>query len=261
MRNKPWWIVLIGILHILEPVMSISINYFGFNNTPLDLINFAIRTDNYFIIFSKFLFPLAGISIIMYRKWSLPVFWLIELFVIVLNIKNIGIFFKYDYNLLAWFYINGTIFNIVVTSYLLLPSVRKSFFDSSLHWWKNKERFPMSVAGKTFFDGKEAELSIVNISESGLFFTSKVQIPLDVKLDLIFNYDELDLNLSGRCVYFNEARDGYGFELTMLTRKQKKSLRVLMKILNKLGLISERDMGSTWNDFKRWIKKLREPAK
>lgn len=256
MKNKPWPVVLLAILHMLEPLIGMSINYFNFNITPIDLFNITMKNNQLYVFFSTFLFPIAGIAIFMYRKWSLPIFWLVECIVIPTNIYRIKELFDYNQQAVAIFFIIGTILNLIVTTYFLLPATRKSFFDTSKHWWRTKKRFNFNVPGKILKGEDQIEVMIVNISESGVFYTCEQEVPLHKALGICFQYETANYDLQGKAVYFHKERNGYGFELVNLDRANKKSLKSLVKILADQGLITERDAGSTWQDFLNWFRGL-----
>ena len=183
MRIRPWPIVILAILHILEPVFRLSLNWMYGISPEVYMNSLYYSKFGFFKVLTFFLFPMAGIAIFMFKKWSLWVFLFIEAIVLALNV-NTSIYYieTAQYGRLITSIVLYVL-NIGVVVYFLVPSVRKFYEDSTMRWWESAVRYDfeldcelIALEDKT---GKRAKVHTKNLSRSGMFFESDDELAID----------------------------------------------------------------------------------
>ena len=256
MKRKPWFILYIALIHLIEPVYSFTMNWFLLKITPYDFFKYAIDTQRYYLFFTVWLFPIAGVAIYMYKRWSLLVFLAIEAIVVPHGIYKSLEYIDTGKTSVFIFLVVSTLSNLIVTTYFLLPTVRRSFLDETLHWWKTKTRFQFKNPAKIQTENSTYDVQIRNISETGLFVETQEQINSEGPLKVSFSYGNLKFSLKGNLIAHANMKGGYGVQFLDVSKEENKEIKDLVSALRLLKLISSRDEFSTWNDFKAWFKGL-----
>jgi hypothetical protein len=262
MKYKPWPIVCLAFLHLCAPFISFYLIYFYFDLTPVRYFQLAWQNSDIFSIFLHLTFPLAGIIIYQYKRWSLPAFWSLQLAAFIFNIIFILRANEQQLYQLSLVMMGLTILNLLITSYFLLPVVRQSFFDQSLHWWLVKERYRLEISTTVSKGTKSAEGTIVNISETGVLFQlGKGSDPVSSvrtgdKILLTFSLAQIKFQLLVTIVHYHAAKRGYGASFEPMSATEKKELHNLLKTLKLFGLLQTRDQDSRFNDFRIWLSKF-----
>ncbi len=175
MANKPWAIIILSVLHILEPIFKVLIFSVLFSLAPWDLVRFVWHSSSAFPLFEMFcLFPIAGVAIFLIKRWSLGIFLLIELWVLIANIGPLKSFFLNEQYLIFGSIILFSILNIIVVVYFMVPAVNSLYFDPRMRWWESSLRYTVSVPCNILLNETETEgylTDIINISDTGLFIT------------------------------------------------------------------------------------------
>ncbi len=260
MKHKPWPILCLAFLHLIAPIFSLLLIYFFFELHPKAYVELLFKNKDYLSLLLHLSYPVAAFVIFTYKRWSLPVFWAIQLGAIIFNlifIVKASQFYLYQLSLMM---VGITMLNILITGYFLLPLVRQSFYDQSLHWWTTKERFVLELSAKLMtIDQKELSVTVVNISETGIFFrddSREAYLKLEDQVELKFMLAKLPFHFSLEIIQYYESKNGYGAAFLTMTDQQKRELKSLLKALKILGLIHKRDQESRFNDFKRWFSGL-----
>ncbi|WP_127716236.1 PilZ domain-containing protein [Halobacteriovorax sp. HLS] len=172
MKNRPLLFIILGLLHIAEPIFKVL--YFKANTG----FSFSLILNNIFqmngirqIFEFWFLFPIGGLALFGVKKWSYPVF---------VGVQVYSVFTHLNYESFTWPYVSNTpqwpslailSCNIGMILYFLLPEIRKPFFDKDMRWWEHRERYtlriPCSFSSSNNNSLQDAE--ILNISLSGAF--------------------------------------------------------------------------------------------
>ena len=241
MIKKPWPLIIIGILHILEPLAKLP--YYSYVVTQLGLrgfIDYQIKNQSFLDIFEFYsLFPIVGICILLVKRWSFVLFLLIEMRVLFFNfsflIENQS---KLPFMLVATLPML-TIFNILIVAYFIVPSIRNTFLKSELRWWESKPRFKINISGTLKQNGhKSVKIKIDNISEGGMFISLKNFTPNDQPIVTEFTFGNLDFSLQGIICHKRTTQGkniGFGIRFLDLDKKQKKNVKNLVESLHLLG--------------------------
>jgi hypothetical protein len=257
MKKRPLAIILIALFHILvAPSLVMLYNFYSLGINPISQIQLLVENKHYAYLWSLLSSPLVGIIILLYRRWSLLVFWIIKLLVLAGNYKHMMKLYELEMYSQIAIALSITILNIVVVTYFLVPVVFRSFSDYSLHWWKQKKRFLFKVPVQISQNEQSFEGQIVNISESGVFISSAKELYLDSVADIAFSYEELNFKLKIKLAYLGPDKKSCGAQFVELTRDHSKKLLKLTLLLRKKGLISEREEMSRFHELSLWLKRL-----
>src|SRR5262249_5789447 len=134
-----------------------------------------------------FLLPVvAGVAVYAMKAWSYPVFLSISGWTIYSNVKFLQSFSgSYALPVVATFFVLDFTF---VSYFLLLPTVRKIYFDSRLRWWEQKPRYLVEVSGSIHRQGSSNAKSFftLDLSEGGVLVKTKEQFTMHEPLELTF---------------------------------------------------------------------------
>ena len=216
MKNKPLLFIILGIIHLVEPIFKLL--YFkATTHFPMHLIieNISQMSGAREVFEFWFLFPIGGIALLGIKKWSYSIF---------VSVQAYSIFTHLNYESYTWPYVSSTpqwpslvilACNLAMILYFLLPEIRKPFFDKDMRWWEHRERYtlrvPCSFSSNQNNSLQDAE--ILNISLSGAFVSMKQNSfnngdPIVINL----SYIEENISLKGRVVSTHsfDTKNGIG---------------------------------------------------
>ncbi|MCB9062964.1 MAG: PilZ domain-containing protein [Halobacteriovoraceae bacterium] len=264
MKVRPWEIVVLGFLHLLEPIFRLFLYSFFFNS-PVREYLLGLIYSKYAIInvLGLFLFPMAGISILMFQRWSLFIFLLIEFIVAAINFSFLSnLLLSGDYVLLLTC-IALFALNIFVVTYFLFPSVRKIYDEDDIQWWKQKARYKSLIDCDLVnlnFLGTDKLINlkgkVTNISESGIFIQTEGSFEKNHLARVRFIFDEKIFDLDAHVVYIDSERNGIGAKFVNLTKEKINDLKYLIEALSLFDIIEDRSRISLTLSFKEWVKNI-----
>lgn len=237
MEHKPWPLLVLAFIHFIEPLIKIVLYSIIFNSSLLQILESMYEAKTAIQLFHFFfLFPIAGLAIYSIKKWSLPVFLLIEVYVFIINIGYLNNLYQTDQILLFTLFIFFGAVNIIIVWYLLVPAVRIAYLDPRVRWWEANPRYHTNIdcTIDNSITGK-----IQNISLSGVFITANYDLSIDstVQLDFKFNTQANEINLKQKALILNKYNiknsTGYGAIFYEPTKDNKKLIKVLIKFLDK----------------------------
>lgn len=192
MKNRPLLFVILGLFHLLEPLLKLS-TFKLMTGFPLETILSNIRHGPYGLYgFFEFwlLFPLGGIALLGVKRWSYPMF---------VGVQIYSLYSHISYQRFSWPYYSEIphtasllilFVNALIIMYFLLPEVRRPFFERDLRWWEHRERFNLAIPiSFTFKDPNVVkDAHILNISLSGAFinYRGPEQIGDKMRVNLTF---------------------------------------------------------------------------
>lgn len=261
MKNRPWPIVIIALFHIFAP----------FGNAVLHSVVKGIDMQTYFeLLFSRssgldifgelVLIPCAGVALLMFRKWSYPIFvgaisWA--------TFRTAWSWYNYPNAASPFIFVSVIVLDLLLVSYFLIPAVRAAYFNRNLRWWETKARFPFEIeTNVTLKDQEKSEKGkVVNISEGGIFLLFKPSLESDQELKLSFQRGEEAFELDGKIVRkMEKPASGYGVEFSH-TRSTRAAIKSLLKALQADGLKPRTPPDPTFLSFKIWLKRLTTTGK
>ncbi len=259
MRRKPWPIIMLAILHIFAPIGNLFFNAFRIGVSPTYLWNYWIYVlPKYHLLINVFFPAIAGLLIYICRKWS---YWTyIFTICIIFSVSMGDLFFMHDHVSYFSVALRCVTFaaNILIVSYVVVPSIRNIYLDPRLRWWEAAPRY-MFVTDVSFNDS--AGMSI-NISQGGLFLTSRKKLEESDMLQLSWSIYGYTYNAVGKVVYKSprSASEGYGVQFQH-TPESKKDLKKLIKILHAEKQLDGNRLPRPDDSFLTWASRLLKTGK
>ena len=263
MERKPWPIIILALIHILEPVFKIGF-YSAYWNIPiLRYVNYLVHLNTsweHFLFFAAF--PIAGLSILAVKAWSLPVFLLMQAITLSAHAYHHHIAPQtFSLSLVVFM----STMNLAVVTYFLLPAVRLAYLDPSVRWWEALPRFVVDWKAKLSGGNQTKEVLLGNISRGGAFVHARggVDLKVNANVEIEFSFLNSPMKLKGvvRHVSHDAGTSRVGIEFCELTRVQKKALRLGTKQLKELHYTPQRIQDDTFVSFKNWAQTLSKTGK
>lgn len=268
MEHKPWSLLILAFFHFIEPISKVLFYSIYFHVSPIDVI--TIEYNNGSILHSIeyfFLFPIAGIAIFAVKKWSLPVFLGVELWALISNVPYLESLYQSNQILLLTYFILFALLNVSVVSYLLIPAVRLAYLEPHVRWWEAKPRYAITLDA---WADDESIGSIKNISESGVFLATDMELPINTIIELKFSPPT---NQSDTPNHFSITQtstivhrltidniEGYGIRYNSLSTINKRAIHSLIRTLEKSGS-ARRPPRREIYDMMNWIQMVIKTGK
>ena len=256
MYHRPWPLIIIAIMHMLEPLTKIA--YFSLiqQKSPITIIlNQFQQLDILHIFAFFFLFPIGGIAIYAVKHWSLWVFLGVECWAIAANFSQLHHLLEtMQYGTFATIILFAAV-NTAVVIYLMIPAVRVAYTDPRLRWW---EAFPRYFVNYPCSYGAHRRGTILNISKGGLFIKPDNLNEQHGIIHISFIHDGKEINVYGRVIhnFTFEGEHGFGVEFHELNEEGHKSIRKLIKTLESLKVKRRPERRPIFSSFLNWAKKL-----
>ena len=254
MRQKPWPIVLLALLHVLMPLFNAMIAA-RLSGLPLfQYVSLFLKTQSFTQIATHFLLlPIAGWAIFAFRSWSYPVYLAAMAWASYDTLWN---FHSLPHLTNFGSFLIPIAVNLVLISYFLFPSVRELYFNKSLRWWESQERLPFKLACVLETSSKKIPAEIQNISEGGCFL--RIAEPIsqgDGAFRIFFSFDEHDFELPSTLMHLHGMEVGAGFRF-VLNRWQMRQTRRLVRTLKREGVKALNRVPLDGRSFMKWVKRL-----
>lgn len=257
MRQRPWALVILAILHFLAPIGNIVFNAVISNQNVAGYFVHAMSPGyimrNWVILFAPLV---AGFAIYVCKKWSFYVYLvaITGLFIVSYtgyqskaeSLSLIPILLVY-------------LVNITVVGYFLIPAVRSIYFDRRLRWWEIQPRYKCNFKCQYRIKGSQDvfEGVVGNISENGLFLKAD-EHPTDgtsLQIILPFNHGVM-LEFDGDAIIHGRVDAvGFGVKFTH-TAASKKNAKDLIADLESKGMRISTVGGRPEDSFSYWIRTL-----
>lgn len=244
MKQRPLLFIIIGILHLLEPLIKLF--YFKVT-TPFEvstiLTNISkigpVETFEFW-----FLFPIGGLALLGVKKWSYPVF---------VSVQAYSIYTHIFYEQFTWPYVSKVPFyssivllaiNLVIIAYFFLPSVRKPFFDKSMRWWEHRKRYnfklPCTVSILNPDDLHDCD--VLNISLSGAFINYNGVVEVGQRFTINLSYLENHISVESEVVSAHSftGERGVGVKFNFKNIYENLQMRKIIKEVNKASKKQEK---------------------
>ena len=255
MKRRPKWLVILAVLHMLEPLFKIVFFSIVRGISPFELINSQLSTGN--VLYNVgffFLFPIMGIGMLFPNKLVLVLLIAAESLVITSNLSALPHLLRAgdvgQIISLAMF----TAINVAVIVLLMTPIFKLAFTDRRMQWWRTFPRY--------FFEGKikvndSISGKIHNISESGIF-VSIDGVNLNHEVGMSFTHEDKKYELNGivRSFIKKGKIKGYGIEFNNNSNDKVSDIRNLIDELKDQGSprSAEQEMVALFLPFGKWKK-------
>jgi hypothetical protein len=217
MKNRPLVLVILGLLHFLEPLLKIFYFKAKTHFALLTILNnvTTVSPDNIKgLIDFWFIFPLGGIALITVKKWSYPLFISVQIYSVLNHLM---------YQKFAWPYFAETPFyssfvilvlNTLLIIYVSLPEVRQLFFNQNMRWWETRIRYALKIPINLWHTNpdKLEQACLTNISDTGAFLLHNKEIEIGEYINLNISFLDQHVTVRGLVVrsQFQDGNKGVG---------------------------------------------------
>ena len=233
MKKRPPSIIIIALIYFLEPVGNI-LQAALVNDMPVygesGILSHLVWTD--WVILS--LFPVTGVGIYMVRRWGWYLFVSFSVTLIVYNVYVYSINPNYELETVLLFI--GVV--TFMSAFFLRKHVYAPYFNPRLRWWESAARFRVGLETQILTDQGAQTCTTVDISETGCFLSTPVVLDEGSLVLLKIHCSEAELDCLGKIVRKSTEREqvhGYGIMFQGLSKETRKTLRLLIFSLLKLG--------------------------
>jgi hypothetical protein len=232
MRNRPWPLVLLAVIQILTPLFTIGFNAVALRVPPSFVLEWILQRPPLEVFERLFLMPIAGIAILRMRRWTYVVFFLAMLWSVASKLQDWR-YATHNHSALSLAVIY--LFQILLAVYFLLPSVRRTYFDPAVRWWESKPRYELKLPGRLTTPAGARGVTVLNVSEGGVFVTSADPVAQGQRLELRFDVLGQPFALSGEVVHERQAEGrlfyGIRFDHTPETGRRMQRLTQALELL------------------------------
>lgn len=234
MLKKPPLLLFFSLFLILEPFITIAFITLEQDFTYLHVIKRTFELSPIEIFNFWLLFPLGGLLLLSIRGYTYIVFILLQVYNLV---------FHLGYESYTWPYLSEeptissiilVVINVIIVIYLLLPDIRKPFFNREMRWWERASRFHIDEPCFVNLKGEIIKSKLMDISETGALIELKEGNLAEgnfVKLD--FNLLDKDYNINATVVrkLENEETDSESHQYGLTFNFDNLIQRYVMKFL------------------------------
>lgn len=256
MNHKPWPLLILAFIHFIEPVTKITFYSIYFHINPLNAVVNVYQGSSAIQVFEFFfLFPIAGYAIYAVKKWSYPVFIIVEIWVFMINMPYLNELYQTNQMPLLGFFILFGAINLSIVTYLLLPAVRIAYLDPRIRWWEAKPRYSVNIDCKV--NNKTAG-TIKNISASGVFITTETNFIINSSVELAFQFTapSIDFYIKSKAIVLHKFVindiEGYGARFVDLSKDNKRQINKIIKYLDKSNT-KRRPVHRNATDLIQWL--------
>lgn len=257
MKNRPWPIVLLALFRILSPISSLFLNAWFIQMNPMKYLYRFITMGSMFNLFDFFILPvISGVAVFAMKPWSYPIFLSISAWTLY---SNASFVIQVRETPGIWWVMSLFLLDFMFVSYfLLLPTVRKVYFDSRLRWWEQKPRYLVELDGAVQTDplSKPKHCSILDISEGGILIKTKDQFVMHEPVQLSFTCFHLAVRMKAVAVHEERSMGRYGFRFIDVPKTDQTHLKRLIKALAMLQAPLRNPARMKLEEFLAWAKQL-----
>lgn len=252
MKQRPWPIVILAILHIVAPIGNILSSAL-LSGVPLKLYWHALLLpENRMTLLMFTVIPIIG-AVLIYtcKRWSYYAYIALMLLPFFFSIQE---YMAESTPAMAVGLVIFFIVNMTVVGYFLLPTVRRLYFDPRLRWWETKPRYKTDFQCQIELEDQQHWVEIKNISEGGAFLETAAELPEDTLVKLFFKDQQGVISLVGQVVYKRDSKPlGYGFQFDKQSSKEPRLKELIKKLAAEGALIHGRLPGPE-DTFVGWMK-------
>lgn len=263
MPRKPWTLLIFATLFVLIPIGNIVLNYFALAGQYefSDYIYSLITIDKNRMLLFNFVVPslIAAYAIYSVKNWSIPVF-IAAIFWLLINIA-INVFSTMGTGPAFVLILIALMTNLFFLFFILIPNLRKIYFNPKIRWWESRPRFKISTEVKLHSNNGMYNGRMLNFSDGGLFLENSKPLKQDEIYQLEFEIRGINFNLLGKVVHGNVEKCSYGIQFHELNIIQKKELENLSDQLLKDKVEEVRVLKPWQEDFKDWFKTVIKTGK
>ncbi len=258
MLRKPWPIIILSVFFLCAPFINLLYTYY-FMRHETSLLNYfyslAYIESNYIKVFNMMVPGLiSAFAIYSVKKWSYPVFLCCILWLGVNAYLNLSS--KHELYLLMMLIVIPMLFNIIVVSYFLIPSVKTAYYEPRLRWWEASPRYVVDAETEVQLESKSLSGKVTNISEGGIFIEANDLIENDSTIQLNFKLNDVVFALEAKVIFKLPNSFAYGVQFQNLDSQSIKSVKSLIQKLKESKTEVCRPIPPWSDDLKKWFLNL-----
>lgn len=237
MLKKPSLLFFFSIFLIFEPIYTLAFISIEREFEILHIIKRSVMLSPIELFNFWFLFPISGFLLLSIRSYTYILFILLQLY---------NLIFHLTYDSYAWPYLSATPnipsmcllgVNVFIVIYMLLPDIRKPFFDRNLRWWERASRFNLEEPCYYTIGNEIYKSELVDFSETGaLIKLGENNLVNGNQIRLEFNLLDKDYELNCEVVRELESGDNnrlYGVRFIFENIIQRYTLKFLQYSIRK----------------------------
>lgn len=235
MRKKPIFILILGLIHLFEPLAKVLMIFFSEGFSIDETIN-QLQVFTTVRLFFEFwlLYPLGGVLLLLFRSWSYAGFVSVQFYSLLSQLKYLA---DGTYYLPAFYTLLLLNYNIILIAIFTFPKIRRPFLDRTTRWWESKTRYAVNIPCDVF--GRYTSLSqlgeILNLSETGVFLKGDLKLNKRDQVQVKFSYEDIDIDAVAivKSKHPFQGEIGWGLEYIEVNPRTKNKLKKLSTILGK----------------------------
>lgn len=227
MQYRPIQLIILAILHLLEPIGKIIMYAFLARISPWQVIVREVSLGTPLSIFEFFfLFPIIGACLYFVKRWTLIAFLALETWVLFANRVSFILLYENGHHFFLFMVILFAFLNIGVCIYLLLPAIRACYLDPKIRWWEACPRYTLNIDCMI----NKQKGKIINLSYTGVFINienTKLDVEQNEEFDIQFSLGCSEFSLKAKAIHHMTIAgvEGTGAMLYKLTLKDKFNLK------------------------------------
>lgn len=243
MKSRPLLILIMGTLHLLEPVLKIF--YFK-TKTHFDVLTILSNVTYVEVSSVKglidfwLIFPLAGLALLSVKKWAWHFFVAIQFYSIITHLTYERFAWPYFAEVPFYSSVILLVMNILLIVYISLPEVKMLFFEKTNRWWETRTRYAFTLPITLWYTNPEKleQACLLNISDTGALIRFNRDIELKEFVNLNISFQDVQVQVKALVVRddFRSGQKAYGVKFVYDTpvALNKFKVKKLVKILNQL---------------------------
>lgn len=235
-HSKPKFLVFLASLLFLEPVIKIIYLKIQTGFEWETLIRTILSIEGFGNNFEFWvLFPLAGYALLSIKAWS---------FFFFMGLQVYTLLSYFTYEKFTWPYVSETphlssslllSINMLLVGYFMVPAYRRPYWNISQKLWRNTSRFATKLKTKFKANGNDISTTITNISASGAYFTTNMQLPvgqvLELEIPLFDRMEKIEAVIRRKQDLHDDQYYGYGVEFKYHSKEQQQNMKFYVNSL------------------------------
>lgn len=180
---------------------------------------------------------IVGYGLWEMRRWSWYLFLISQVMIVYENAILVHEYAESHHKFLV--FVLAVLFQIVLT-FRVAKEIRVPYFFPRIRWWESNPRYRLSVPlGIKRKNGGEGEGEILDLSPSGCFAKVRTDFAMDESVSLKFRIYGFEIECEGKVVWCAQSAvthpKGVGIKFGVLSKSQKRSLRIIARRLKKIA--------------------------
>lgn len=251
MKTKPWFLVVLALLHVLAPLGNLILNAIVMKKTLAEQWYYWFNVVPKFLLVLYLLVPvLAGIFIFICKRWS---YWAYLGCIFLLFVSNLYSYWTSMSGLTLLVLVGIVLIDILVVAYFVVPSVQQIYFDPRMRWWEAAPRYHFDIEGR--LQGSKA--LIQSLSQGGLLLVSDLALEENTSVNISWNYQGQETAVKGVVIYRIKKAEGFGYGVRFEhTSQTQTSVKEVIRSLHEQNRVVAERLPGPEDSFFVWLRKV-----